>query len=83
MTLSNIAELIGAGTVLHIGTEHGNCWLFSDCTKNLFTSEYMETFMDREVVNMYAHNGREKGRNCVELLPGIAIIVAGYESGSI
>ena len=82
MILKSLLEIMGCGATLHIATEHGDCWVFSDTVENLKLN-VPDSWQDRPVVQMYPHEGREKGQYCSELLPGIAVILEGYEDGDI
>ena len=82
MILKSFLEVMGCGTVIHIGTEHGDYWVFSDIAENLMQN-VPDSWQDRLIVQMYFHEGREKGQYCCELLPGIAVILEGDEIGNI
>ena len=82
MTLRKLLEVMGAGAFLHIGAERGRGWCFSDTVTNL-TDYLPDDWKDREIVQMYPHEGREGSRYCRELKPGIAVVVEGYGNGVI
>lgn len=82
MTVRNILTLMGTSTFLHIGTEHGECWSYSDTTPNLIDN-LPDDWKDREIVEMYPHEGREGSRYCKAMEPGISVIVEGREDGII
>lgn len=70
--------------VIHIGTTYGEGWLYSGEAQSLLKT-VAETFLNREVSEMYIHDGREEDKklNCCELKAGIAVIIKGKENGSI
>lgn len=82
MTLGNLLEVMACAAVIHIGTEHGYYWVFSDTVGNL-RPNVSDSWRDRPIVQMYPHEGRKKGQYCCELLPGIAVILEGDEIGDI
>ena len=82
MTLKSLLDVMGCGATLHIGTEHGDYWVFSDTVGNLI-SDVPDSWQNRLIVQLYPHEGREKGQYCSELLPGIAVILEGCEDGTI
>ena len=82
MTIKMLLKLMGVGTVLHIGTEHGNGWIYSDTVTNL-NDLLPDEWKEREIVSMYAHGGREESQYCKMLCPGIAVLVEGYENGNL
>lgn len=82
MTLRKLLEVMGVATFLHIGTEHGEGWCYSDTVTNL-TDYLLDDWKDREITQMYPHEGREGSRYCKALKPGIAVVVTGCEIGNI
>lgn len=72
------------GIVIHIGTTYGTCWLYSGEAQNLLKN-VKEDFLNREVAEMYIHEGREEDKrlNVCELKPGIAVLIRGKENGDI
>ena len=70
--------------VIHIGTQGGAGWLYSGEAQSL-RQNVAENFLNRKVVEMYIHEGREEDKklNCCELKAGIAVIVSGKENCSI
>lgn len=82
MTLNTFLQHV-CGITIHVGTCNGECWLYSDTAQNLRTA-VAEDFKNREIVEIYPHDGREKsGKNCCELKAGLAVIIDGNENGNI
>ncbi len=79
MKLRDIVKVIGAGDHIHIGTKHGSGWLFTGTAAQL--EGVLPAVLERNVVNLYSHEGREACSTCRALRPGTAIIVEGDENG--
>lgn len=81
-SLAQLMDVTGMGTTMHIATEHGDGWIYSNTVGELFDKLPNEMKM-RMVVNVYYHEGRKKSNRCTEMKPGIAVVVVGDESGTI
>lgn len=81
MTLCELLEVTGSDTVIHIGTDDGHGWLFSDTTEHLLNLDW--DWLLRPVVEQYYHIGREEHSTCCALKPGVAVIIEGRENGII
>lgn len=83
LTLKNLVETFGANITAHVATIDGSGWIIKNATTDNsgFACEAMNRLADREVVNIYAHEGRPSLPTCYELNPGLAIIVVGSENG--
>lgn len=79
ITLGQLLDVCGGGTILHIGAENGNGWTFTGPAVNAAVD--MKSWADREIVQLYQHEGREASRWCCKLDPGLAVVVEGRESG--
>lgn len=81
MKLKSLLNVMGAGEFVRIGTENGRGWIIYGEVRNMITSGDKD-FLDRKVENVHSVPKREKEYSCCELEKGIAITVAGDESGS-
>lgn len=79
ITLGQLLDVCGCGTILHIGAEHGNGWTFTGTAAQ--AADKMSNWAPREIVELYQHEGREAGPNCCKLEPGLAVVVQGRENG--
>lgn len=81
MTLMQFFNVLAAEAVIHVGTEHGQGWLFTGTPRA--AASLIPDMLDREIVHIFPHEGREANEYCRELLPGLAIEVEGSENGQI
>lgn len=79
ITLGQLLAVCGCGTILHIGTENGNGWTFTGAA--LSAVDEMRDWVEREIVQLYQHEGRDASRWCCKLEPGLAVVVQGFENG--
>lgn len=76
ITLGQLLDVCGCGTILHIAAEHGNGWAFTGPAAQAAID--MDDWAWREIVELYQHEGRDASRYCCKLEPGLAIVVEGY-----
>lgn len=81
MTLKELAKICPSYETIHIGTEHGRGWLFSG-TNHHWTIDII-SMLERPVVNIYRHEGRDPEYTCCAMDEGLAIIIEGTEDGTI
>lgn len=84
MTLKNILEVYASGGMILIGTENSNGWWYYDRCINLYHNPEIMNISDREVIQMFAHEGREETGSCCEIEPNtLVIIITGDETSGI
>lgn len=76
ITLGQLLEVCGIGTVLHIAADYSNGWAFSGTAGQ--AAKELDRWRDREIVQLYQHEGREACPTCCQLEPGLAVVVEGY-----
>lgn len=76
ITLGQLLDVCGCGTILHIAAEQSNGWAFTGPAVQAASD--MGDWAGREIVELYQHEGRDAGPNCCKLDPGLAIVVEGY-----
>lgn len=76
ITLGQLLDVCGVGTILHIGADYSDGWAFTGTAKD--AAREMADWKDREIINLYQHEGREACPTCCKLEPGLAIVVEGY-----
>ena len=76
ITLGQLLEVCGASTVLHIAADYSNGWAFTGTAED--AAKEMDGWKDREIINLYQHEGREACPTCCKLDPGLAVVVEGY-----
>jgi hypothetical protein len=76
ITLGQLFEVCGAGTVVHIAADYSNGWAFTGTVAR--AADEMSDWAEREILELYQHDGREAGPYCCKLDPGLAIVVEGY-----
>lgn len=79
ITLGQLLDVCGCGTILHIGAENGNGWTFTGPAAS--AAAELSDWAHREIVQLYQHEGREASRWCCKLDPGLAVVVQGHENG--
>lgn len=79
ITLAQLLDVCGCGTILHIAAERGNGWVFTGTAAQ--AADKMSAWAGREIVELYQHEGRDASRYCCKLDPGLAVVVEGYENG--
>ncbi len=86
MTLRKFLEALAASMPFTVGTIKGQGWIvYYDGEHKI---EVPDDLADRPITNIYPREGREKTvvrgvETCCELKAGLAIVVEGYENGSI
>lgn len=83
MKLKDLLFVLGSCTMITIGTEDGQRWIFYGRTMQFVECYMYDKLMERYVVNVYMNDGRKDGNNCIDLEPNISIIVTGCENGTI
>lgn len=76
ITLGQLLAVCGVGTVLHIAADYSDGWAFTGTAAQ--AAAEMSDWTDREILQMYQHEGREACPTCCKLDPGLAVIVEGY-----
>lgn len=76
ITLGQLLDVCGCGTILHIGAEQSNGWAFTGPAAQ--AAGDMSDWSGREIVELYQHEGRDACPTCCKLDPGLAIVVEGY-----
>lgn len=88
LRLRDLLNVLPYEGYVHIGTELGQGWRYSDTIAELVDDRSDEwfDFLNREVSQVFLHHGRAAGRDVYgnpvhELKEGIGIIVTGSEDG--
>ena len=81
MTLEKLLAVFGSGEQLYIATNEGRGWIFTGTPSQ--AKKGVPHLLDRAVVQMYSHEGREGSQYCRMLRPGTAVVVEGCECGDI
>ena len=76
ITLGQLLEVAGVGTIVHIAADHSNGWAFTGTVEQ--ARQEMDGWKDREIIHLYQHEGREACHTCCKLDPGLAVVVEGY-----
>lgn len=76
ITLGQLLDVCGCGTILHIGADYSNGWAFTGLAMDAATE--MADWREREIIHLYQHEGREETRWCCKLDPGLAVVCEGY-----
>ena len=79
ITLGQLLEVCGCGTILHIAADQSNGWAFTGPAAQATVD--MNDWAEREIVELYQHEGREESSYCCKLEPGLAVVVEGYGTG--
>ena len=81
MTLKSFLEVLAVSMPFTVGTIEGEGWIvYYDGEHKIDVPDYLA---DRPITNIYPREGREREKTCCELKAGLAIVVEGYENGSI
>ena len=76
ITLGQLLDVCGCGTILHIAADYSDGWAFTGTAAQ--AAAEMNDWSDREILQLYQHEGREANRWCCKLEPGLAVVVEGY-----
>lgn len=76
ITLGQLLDVCGCGTILHIGADYSAGWAFTGTAAQAAAD--MNDWADREIVELYQHEGRDECPTCCKLDPGLAVVVEGY-----
>lgn len=76
ITLGQLLDVCGCGTILHIAAERSDGWAFTGTAAN--AAAEMSDWTGREIVQLYQHEGRDESRWCCKLDPGLAVVCEGY-----
>lgn len=80
MRLRDQLAVLASGAWVRIGSENGEGWIAYNRTIHLVD---LPDLQDAEVMHVYEAEGRENSRHCCTLEPGLAIIIAGRQNGTI
>ncbi len=86
MTLKSFLEVLAVSMPFTVGTVEGEGWIvYYDGEHKIDVPDYLA---DRPITNIYPREERQRTfvcgvETCCELKAGLAIVVEGYENGSI
>ncbi|MGN0999726.1 MAG: hypothetical protein ACI4PO_09260 [Faecousia sp.] len=76
ITLGQLLDVCGVGTILHIAADYSDGWAFTGTAEQAL--QEMNGWKDREIIHMYMHEGRDACPTCCKMEPGLAVVVEGY-----